>query len=432
MDDVHLNYLYNRLNLDYKLDYYLEKQFNIRELSKKKYDYLINCFEKKISLTNQELLYLKNKFTINELYDLIGIMYYEQLKLFDLRKLLKVMPDINIYNMLYPKPTIYLFEVLKHNYDYEYGKMENNYYLRYYDILVIEYNNKTLESVHKLLDNRYAFRIYKNKDKYHVFIISQRINHNDTIQLNITNLYNGDSMFSYYSFYNGYMINDIDHEFIGLYGNTSIIDEYLNDILIDTLERHKYESRTFFYDKILNLKCKTNIPESYTDYLLKSMEMNVNEIKNIALYYNFKKPQRYLYAENDFYVGVDLNSNLHYICYNDIAMFDIHSNDLNEVINLLDNNSYMIYKSLNGYHIYLTNRRIEYDSDEAIEFMIKIGCDVKYIIFTHLRGYCTRISRKKYEGVYELVHIHNKEKQEQLIVDLVDLHIFFAKQFWNI
>ena len=66
MDDVHLNYLYNRLNLDYKLDYYLEKQFNIRELSKKKYDYLINCFEKKISLTNQELLYLKNKFTINE------------------------------------------------------------------------------------------------------------------------------------------------------------------------------------------------------------------------------------------------------------------------------------------------------------------------------------------------------------------------------
>ena len=39
-------------------------------------------------------------------------------------------------------------------------------------------------------------------------------------------------------------------------------------------------------------------------------------------------------------------------------------------------------------------------------------------------------TQKKYDS--DTIIWYDKEKQEQLIVDLVDLHIFFAKQFWNI
>ena len=40
--------------------------------------------------------------------------------------------------------------------------------------------------------------------------------------------------------------------------------------------------------------------------------------------------------------------------------------------------------------------------------------------------------KKETETIYELVHEHNKHLADKDIVDLINIHILFAEQFWNV
>lgn len=448
--------LFNRLGSKLSFEEYINKKFkldNVDSITYKKYYQITTYIEKKIKLNEEELNYIKENFTIEQLVDLIDVYNYEDIRLYDIRRLIKTNTDLNLLNMINDRSNIPMnkTKVLKHTVDYEYGIQESKYclnkemyYVKYFDIMMLDYDNKTLEEIYLLLDKRFSYRIYKTFKGYHVFIVSNRINYNEQIQLVISSLFKADTMYSYYSYFNGFNIRltpkigydeVVTNTFVGTFGDSPADLEIVN-IIINTLENNTFETNSFFYDKYLALQYPDipKVPSTYVDYLIKNSELNISSIKNLSNYFidYIKKPQRYLHFEDDLYIGVDMNTNMHYICYKDIVMFDIDDQKL-EDISLKSNDSYLIYKSNNGFHIFLTNRRIDYDSDECINYMIDMKTDIKYIICTHLRGYSVRLNKKKEtETIYELVHEHNKHLADKDIVDLINIHILFAEQFWNV
>lgn len=450
--------LFNRLGSKLSFEEYLNKKFNVENvdlITYKKYYQITIYIEKKIKLNDEELNHIKEHFTIEQLNDIIDVYDYNDIRLYDIRKLIKTNSDLNLLSMIQDRSNIPMnkTKVLKHTVDYEYGIQESKYclnnemyYLKYFDIMMLDYDNKSLEEIYLLLDKRFSYRIYKTFKGYHVFIVSNRINYNEQIQLVITSLFKADTMYSYYSYFNGYNIRltpkigydeRVTNEFIGTFGD-SPADPDIENILINTLENNIYETNSFFYDKYLALEYPNipKVPSTYVDYLIQNSEININSIKYMSTYFiNYiKKPQRYLHFENDLYIGVDMNTNMHYICYKDIVMFDIDNIALEDIMPLLKSeDSYLIYKSNNGFHIFLTNRRIDYDSDESIKYMIEMKTDIKYIICSYLRGYSVRLNKKKEtENIYELVYEHNKHLANKDIIELINIHIIFAEQFWNV
>jgi hypothetical protein len=116
------------------------------------------------------------------------------------------------------------------------------------------------------------------------------------------------------------------------------------------------------------------------------------------------KPQRLLIDENDYYVGVDLNTNTYYICYRNLMMLDIDRykqdagtdtlNDIKSKVAARPELAFRIYESRNGYHLFVLNRGFDYTSDEAIRLMWELGCDYHYIVYSHLRGWSVRLNKK--------------------------------------
>lgn len=445
--------LYELLKYNISIDEYFRNNYNIDDLSKityQKYYYISKIFEKKIKLSKEQLSIIKKIFSIQDIINILDIHFYEDLRLYDLRKLVKYNSNISLMNMINDKTNIPCkkTKVLKHTFDYEYGIQDskaclNNemYYIKFFNIMVLDFDNFNLQEILSILDTNYAYRIYKTYKGYHVFVVSKRIEYNDQHQLLITKQFGADTMYAYYSYYNGYNIRlspkigyneEKTHQFVMDYGKQNIDNEILS-ILKNTIDNENIETNNFFYDKYLALEYPDipKVPSTFIDYLLKSKEITYENIIDYSKFFiNYiKKPQRYLYFDDDLYLGIDMNTNIHYICYNDILMIDIDS-DTYSIPEQYKDDSFYVYKSANGFHIFLMNRRITYGTKESIEYMINFKCDPKYIICSYLRGYSVRINSKNSdEKIYELIDIHNEPDFN--ILEQVEFHIEMSNKFWN-
>lgn len=100
------------------------------------------------------------------------------------------------------------------------------------------------------------------------------------------------------------------------------------------------------------------------------------------------------------------------------------------------NDTFYVDETMNGYHIFVLNRRSSYNDPETINYMINFGnenfkCDIKYILCVYLRGFCVRLNKKNpYDPMYKHVGIYgcrdnvDKDimKDIKLLKDLVSMY----------
>lgn len=138
---------------------------------------------------------------------------YSDLRLIDYNLLINENPDVNFEKCLQKVHKIREY-IIDYNPDYEYGyqitdKFEDYkmYYLKFYDMLMIDYDNKNIDELHKLLDKYdFSYKIYETRNGYHVYITSHKISYNDKLSTEIMLSFNCDKRYIIFSKYNGYNI----------------------------------------------------------------------------------------------------------------------------------------------------------------------------------------------------------------------------------
>ena len=197
-----------------------------------------------------------------------------------------------------------------------------------------------------------------------------------------------------------------------------------------------------FYDEFIEDKNKTSIDHELYDNNLKVEKFLEHFIENNPITYEavkmlsnglknyINKPQRLIQSNENNYVAIDMHTNIYYICFRDIIMFDI---DLKETTSFFKKikKEYLINKfksyeddvfyldeSSNGFHIYLLNKRINHKSEEMVKYLVDFNCDIKYIICSYIRGYSTRVNKKTdFDMMYRHCGIYgNKELIDQEIL----------------
>jgi hypothetical protein len=176
------------------------------------------------------------------------------------------------------------------------------------------------------------------------------------------------------------------------------------------------------------------------------------------------KPQRLLADDDDFYVAIDQMTNTYYVCYRDLLMIDLDNYKdpsaatIEERLQKLPRCMcqlqgqicggdrgcgfvYRIFKSRNGYHVFLISHSMDPKSELALKLAIDGGSDYFYIIFSYLRGWSVRLNTKMGEIVgdqEELYSYYADLRQGQLSdpivldsrqVKLVDLHLRLCQVF---
>lgn len=224
-------------------------------------------------------------------------------------------------------------------------------------------------------------------------------------------------------------------------------------------------------------------------YQLVHKRVDARLIKEVAPYLApiVRKPQKVSADQQDFYVAEDLYTSTHYICYKELAMIDIDGYkmgdkdtalSLGQVVSLLphchcqiqqvmndwlppddyDDSQpraatwtryhcqgkegctyrYRLFRSRGGYHAFVVSHTMDYKSNIAIQLMLEACCDYFYVVFTHLRGWCVRLNRKRdeqsrhiYPRIGDVVRGKIVTTSSYIIphlAKLVDLHIELADQ----
>lgn len=182
---------------------------------------------------------------------------------------------------------------------------------------------------------------------------------------------------------------------------------------------------------------------------------NVNDIIRLAPAFisGVKRDQVLIKTSDDYYIARDILTNTVYICFKDLLTIDIDVDtdkntdinlDINNDINLdkntdikLDINNdekimdyfsklsetFRIYKTPRGYHIYCTSKRFPYRDKDTISYMLNNFCDKYYCVYSYIRGFSTRLNNKfnnQGQIVYEYIGKTNGEEDCKL-VKLVNL-----------
>lgn len=466
-----------------KVDEYLLEHYNLtlNKINNKEYKEIVKSLQQKIKIDEKTIRYIKNNFELDYLKNLFNNDFnYEDLTLYHLNKLFKYNPDTSFNKLINIKKNYRCSnKIITFSDKYEFGiqksySCENNemYYIKFYDMLMLDYDHITFEKLMSYLSpfkEEYLFKIYKTINGYHVFILSHIIPYNSELSREIFIKLKSDKKYLLYSKYNGYNIrlnsklncNEIiTNEFICYFGKGNIhenIHELINifdyyNKNFHSISKENFKNEVLFYQNFINLmNIDIETPEWCKDYeFVNNMKQEIIEeykeykqykennhfllkekLKNLSLAYikYIQKSQRLLYNHKDYYIAVDLYTNLHYICYKNVLMIDIdtiHFNiTYNDLLIKLDEleYSYRIYKSLNGYHVFITNKYFNYYSNETLDLLLKYNCDINYVICVYLRGFCVRINKKKYDdNMYELLYINKKFKENKDIISLIDLH----------
>lgn len=210
-------------------------------------------------------------------------------------------------------------------------------------------------------------------------------------------------------------------------------------------DEQPYEFHTTFIDILIGLDPldekfkkieKLNYKFNY-DILPKTFD-SITKIAPILMQ-SIKKEQELIETAKDYYIARDILDNTIYACFKELMMIDIdvyrnsdpwHKMDDVKVVehfSKIQDKSFMIYKSLNGYHVFCTSHKVEYyRSEENVEFMLKNYCDYYYCIFSYIRGYCVRLNKKFHENSESSYSLLASVGKEEIIntdlVNLVEMH----------
>lgn len=163
-------------------------------------------FERKIDHLNQ----LTNKEIGQLITRLIGSQYLSKKRKNEVKErylieeVRKIFKDDNLeYDALLTYQYDFLFKTkfktkyndhpLENNLDYEYGWQKSNlcadekmYYLKFYDLMMLDYDNITYDDLIERLTpwkEQFNFKIYQTHNGYHVYLVSILINHRNVTSL---------------------------------------------------------------------------------------------------------------------------------------------------------------------------------------------------------------------------------------------------------
>lgn len=199
----------------------------------------------------------------------------------------------------------------------------------------------------------------------------------------------------------------------------------------------------------------------------------------------FKKSFKYIYSTDSYFIGIDMIMNMYCIYYKNLLVFDMDYNELDilqnnenhfntllenisidnkykekenntseEYNNIYDelnfndinydnydqliikhcqkfrekyNDTYQIYKSNGGYHIFVISRTFNYNDKKTIEYMLNFGCDFNYIVHSHTVGFVVRLNKKHQDdNMYKYISTIGENKN---LEHLVQKHIILANQY---
>jgi hypothetical protein len=151
-----------------------------------------------------------------------------------------------------------------------------------------------------------------------------------------------------------------------------------------------------------------------------------------------KREQRLIKGSRDYYIARDLVTNTVYICFKHLLTIDIDDKnlDLHLIINHFQMipETFRIYSSPRGYHIYCTSKEFDYRSEESVKLMFENFCDPYYCVYTYIRGYCTRLNNKfdNYgECVYKYVTKVGNIPENERLLKLVNKMESQSKRYKN-
>lgn len=183
-----------------------------------------------------------------------------------------------------------------------------------------------------------------------------------------------------------------------------------------------------FYKSFLNLShSDIKLYISNIDYTPEYVILLEKQLTNRVI-----RPQILLKDSENYYISKDTLRKTEYICFRNLLMIDIDVKDsyiftdnfMKNYFNQFDNYSFVIHKSLNGYHVYVVSRKFDYNTKESVQFMLENFCDFYYCCYTYIRGYSVRISTKEGEKkpIYKNLGLYgNKTLVDKELLNLVKL-----------
>ena len=199
--------------------------------------------------------------------------------------------------------------------------------------------------------------------------------------------------------------------------------------------------------KYYNIYFKNYILNYFNDNFKITNKREENN-KLIILVYNYlivylNKPQRLLKDNSNYYIAIDLLTNIKYICFKNFCIldFDINKNNFtnkNDILEYLDNNKllnnlvYYRVETERGYHIYLLDKPRLYSDIDTFYFLNNFKSDIYYKFYCYIRGFSIRLSFKDNDNyIYKSIKLINKNKIKPSIelLNLFNKHIeYFDKK----
>ena len=191
------------------------------------------------------------------------------------------------------------------------------------------------------------------------------------------------------------------------------------------------------------------------DYIVESIENKSDMYELVILFRSYLKKTirttyRCLYEEDLYFIGVDMNINMYCIYYKNLLVLDIDypkmelSNDSDskkmlknikiinkcKMFNKKYGDTFMIYSTKNGYHIFVVNRLVDKNSIETINYMVEFGVDFNYIVFSSYVGFVIRLNKKSFDDpMYSYIDTIGNDMKYK---DLVDVHLIASDEFQDI
>jgi sugar-specific transcriptional regulator TrmB len=150
-----------------------------------------------------------------------------------------------------------------------------------------------------------------------------------------------------------------------------------------------------------------------------------------------KRPQHLIKTRDDYYIARDTLTNTVYICFRNLLTIDIDRDFENDIIiNHFTRipETFRIYRSKRGYHIYCTSREFEYRSKESVDFMLNNNSDPYYCVYSYIRGFCTRLNNKFTdcgENIYNYVGKVGDKPEITRLVKLTEIMMKLSKNYKN-
>jgi len=128
------------------------------------------------------------------------------------------------------------------------------------------------------------------------------------------------------------------------------------------------------------------------------------------------------------------DNKMYYLKFYDLMMLDFDSiNNLDELLIRLKefNFRFRIYKSHNGYHVFITSTKIRYNSQLVLELSTLLKADRYYSCFVYKTGFKVRLSKKlnrDEDKLYTYLMDTNIEiKENKECIELIKIHDKYIK-----